>query len=116
VIRFLADENLNRNIVSGLLLRNPEIDIVYAQDVGLTGADDETLLAWAAQHGRVVLTHDVRTIPRSAYKRIKTGQQMSGVLLISDKLPVSRAIEELLLISECSSIEEWKGAVDYLPL
>jgi predicted nuclease of predicted toxin-antitoxin system len=57
-IRFLADENFKLAIVEGLLLQSPGLDIVRVQDVGLTGLDDPTLLAWAAQEGRILLTHD----------------------------------------------------------
>lgn len=36
----------NRNIVRGLLRRKPELDIVCIQDVGLSEADDPTILEW----------------------------------------------------------------------
>jgi predicted nuclease of predicted toxin-antitoxin system len=62
MIRFLADENLNNQIVRGVLRRNPNIDIVRVQDIGLSQADDPTVLEWAAQNGCVVLTHDVATM------------------------------------------------------
>ena len=67
MIRLAADENFNNNIVRGLLRRNPEIDIVRAQDTGLGGADDPVILEWAAQNNRVLLTHDVKTITGYAY-------------------------------------------------
>jgi predicted nuclease of predicted toxin-antitoxin system len=57
--RFLADENFNNQIVRGILRQSPNIDIMRIQDVDLSGADDPTVLAWAAQEGRIVLTHDV---------------------------------------------------------
>jgi hypothetical protein len=37
-----ADENFNNDIVRGVLRRNPRLDIVRVQDVGLSGAKDET--------------------------------------------------------------------------
>ena len=43
MISFLADENLKRKIISGLLRRNPSVDVVRAQDIGLSGADDRIL-------------------------------------------------------------------------
>ena len=58
MIRFLADENFNNQIVRGILSQNSHIDIVRVQDVGLSGVDDPKVLAWAAQEGRIVLTHD----------------------------------------------------------
>ena len=48
-IRFLADENLNNDIVRGLLRRKTDLDIVRVQDVGLSGTDDPTVLEWAAR-------------------------------------------------------------------
>ena len=62
-----ADENFNNDIVRGLLRRKPDLDIVRVQDAGLSGADDPTVLEWAAQERRVLLTHDVSTITHHAY-------------------------------------------------
>ena len=62
MIAFLADENLKRQIISGLWRRNPSVDVVRAQEVGLAGVDDRILLEWAVRHQRVLLTHDVQTV------------------------------------------------------
>ncbi|MHC5777646.1 DUF5615 family PIN-like protein [Nostoc sp.] len=78
MLRFLADENLNNQIVRGVLRRNSNIDIVRVQDVGLTEIDDATVLEWAAQNGRVVLTHDVATMTNFAYKRLQASLQCLG--------------------------------------
>nr|WP_019498087.1 DUF5615 family PIN-like protein [Pseudanabaena sp. PCC 6802] len=69
-MKFLADENFDNTIVRGLLRRKPDIDIVRVQDVGLSGKDDPTVLAWAAQENRILLTHDVATITHYAYERL----------------------------------------------
>ena len=111
-----ADENFNGNIVRGLFRRQPTLDLVRLQDVGLSGADDPAVLAWAAQEGRVLLTHDVSTMTQYAYERIQAGQPMPGVFEISRSMPIGRAIEEILLLAECSLEEEWEGQVRYLPL
>jgi predicted nuclease of predicted toxin-antitoxin system len=62
-MKFLADENFDNRIVRGLLRRQPDLDIICVQDLEIAGADDPTVLAWAAQAGRILLTHDERTIP-----------------------------------------------------
>ncbi|MBI4821774.1 MAG: hypothetical protein HY791_36275 [Deltaproteobacteria bacterium] len=41
-MRLATDENLNNDIVRGLLRGRPESDVVRIQDVGLSGADDPT--------------------------------------------------------------------------
>lgn len=67
MLKFIADENFDNTIVRGLFRRNLKLDIVRVQDVGLSGKDDPTVLEWAAQEGRILLTHDVATITRYAY-------------------------------------------------
>jgi hypothetical protein len=111
-----ADENFNNDIVRGLLRRKPELDIVRVQDVGLSGADDPTILEWAAQERRVLLTHDVSTITRYAYDRVQAGKSMPGVFEVSRNVPIGIAIEDILLLAEYSLNDEWEGQVRYLPL
>ena len=66
-MKFLADENLDNNILRGLLRCQLDLDLVRVQDVGLFGKDDPTVLAWAAKENRILLTHDVATITRCGY-------------------------------------------------
>lgn len=116
MLRFLADENFNNQIVRGVLRRNPDVDIVRVQDVGLSEASDPTILEWAAQQQRVVLTNDVATMTDFAYQRVVAGLSMPGLFEISRRVPVGVAIEEILLLAECSLEDEWEGQVRFLPL
>ena len=116
MLRLAADENFNNDIVRGLLRRKPDLDIVRIQDVGLSGADDPTVLEWAAQEGRILLTHDVTTLTRYAYERVRANKPMPGIFEVSRKVPIGLAIEDILLIAECSLEGEWEGQVRYLPL
>ena len=116
MLRLLADENFNNDILRGLLRRQPDLDIVRVQDVGLSGADDRAVLDWAANAGCVVLTHDVNTITRYAYERVEAKHPMSGVFEINRKIPIGLVIEDILLLAECSLENEWEGQVRYFPL
>jgi hypothetical protein len=116
VLRLAADENLNNNILRGLKRRKPDVDIVRVQDVGLSGADDRIVLEWAAGEGRVLVSHDVSTLSRYAYDRIAEGKRMPGVFEVGAGLAIGQAIEDLVLLVECSTEGEWEGQVRYLPL
>lgn len=116
MLRLAADENFNNDIVRGLIRRKPDIDIVRAQDVGLSGAKDPALLEWAAQQSRVVVSHDVSTLTKHAYDRVAAGLRMPGVFEVPNTLSIGRAIDDLLLIVECGLEDEWEGQVRYLPL
>ncbi|CAD5920413.1 DUF5615 family PIN-like protein [Planktothrix agardhii] len=116
MLRLLSDENFNGDIVRGLFLRQPDLDLLRVQDVGLRKVDDQEILDWATSNGRILLTHDRATMPDFAYERLSQGQQMSGLFVINDRMPVRQVIDELLLLIDCSEQDEWKGIVLYLPL
>jgi len=116
MLRLLADENFNGNIIRGVRLRSPEIDLVRVQDVGLAGSPDQEVLEWTAENDRIVLTHDRKTMPEFASERVASGNPMPGVFVFNNRFPVGRAIEELVLLDECSETEEWSDQVVYMPL
>ena len=115
-LRFVIDEDFDNDILRGVLRKKPDLDIVRVQDVGLSGAKDSAVLEWAAQEGRVLLTHDVSTKTVDAVARVRGGLAMPGVFTVSQSLPIGKAIEEILLLAECSLEGEWEGQVRYLPL
>jgi hypothetical protein len=116
VIRFAADENLNDLIVRALRRRRPDIDLVRVRDTEMRGANDPELLDWAARERRVILTHDVTTMTKHAYERVRTGQPMAGVFEVPSTAAVSIVIDDLILLADCSFEGEWAGQVRYLPL
>jgi hypothetical protein len=114
-MKFLVDENFDNTIVRGLLRRKSGLDVVRVQDVGLAGADDPAVLEWAAQAGRILLTHDVATITRYAYERLADSLRMSGVIEVAWDTPIGKIIDDLLLIEDCGVEGEFEGQIVYLP-
>jgi hypothetical protein len=115
-MKFLADENFNNRIIRGLLRRMQSVDILRVQDLAIAAGDDPTVLAWAAAEGRILLTHDKRTIPYYALARLYKGELLAGVIVVGDELPVAGVIDDLLIVATCSNADEWLGRVEYLPL
>ena len=116
MLSLLSDENFNGDIVRGLLLRQPNFELLRVQDVGLREVDDPEILAWAASNERILLTHDRATMPNFAYDRLVRGEPMAGMFVINDRMPIRQAIDELSLLVDCSEQAEWDGVVLYLPL
>lgn len=116
MLRLAADENLHLPILQGLRRRLPDIDLVRVQDVGLTAHPDEIVLAWSASEGRVLVTHDVSTVPPIAWNRVETGQKMPGVIMVPDLQPRGRMIEDLVLLVQVYRPDEIADRVVYLPL
>lgn len=117
MVRLLTDINFSGLVVRGLLRQRHAIDLVRAQDVGLDGVDDPGVLAWAADHDRILVSHDGATVPDFADARVTAGLPMPGVFHVNDKrMTVRQMIDELLLVDACSEHAEWAGRVVRLPL
>ena len=99
MLRLLSDENFNGEIVRGLLRREADLDLVRVQEVGLLGADDPSILVWAAENHRVLLTHDRATIPGFAYERVLAGKPMPGVMVIDDRAAIGSVIDMSTLLT-----------------
>lgn len=112
----VTDENFNNAIFRGLRKSKPDLDIVRVQDIGLLSADDPTILEWAAKEDRILLTHDVSTITKYAYERVKAKKYMPGVIEVNRKVSFGVAIEDILFIVETCEHGELEGQILYLPL
>ena len=116
MLRLLIDENFDQRILRGLKLEIPGIDYIVVQETTLKGLRDPLLLAWAAENQRILVTHDVNTMPRYAYERVRASQPMPGVIVIPEDLAVGKVIEELSTLIECCEPEELNSQVKYLPI
>jgi len=96
-VRFQADANLNQIILWAVRRREPAVDFQTPMEAGLTGLNDPAVLAVAAREGRVLVTHDRKTMPRHFFEFIST-ETSAGVLIIPQYLSVTAAVDDLLLI------------------
>lgn len=94
----------------------PKLDFRVAQYTALQGLKDPALLARAAEAGRILITHDFKTIPKYVYERLGATLPVPGVIAVPDTMPIGQAIEELALLLVCSAAREFENQVRYLPL
>jgi predicted nuclease of predicted toxin-antitoxin system len=114
-VRFQADADFNQNIVRAVRRRVPAVDFQAAREAGLQGLGDEAVLEQAARDGRILVSHDRRTMPIH-FANFTATRTSAGVILISQNLPIIQAVEDLILIWEASEAEEWVNRLDSLPL
>ena len=79
-IRYQADNDLNRLIVAATFRREPGIDFKTAQKAQLDRLDDMTVLRRAADEGRILVSHDKRTMPRHLASFLDDGNDSPGVV------------------------------------
>jgi predicted nuclease of predicted toxin-antitoxin system len=92
MLRLLIDEDVHGDIVNGLRRRQPALDVVRVQDVGLRQEPDPIILEWAAQQGRVVVSVDKKTLATLAWDRVARGVPMPGVAILRTLLTIGQAI------------------------
>jgi predicted nuclease of predicted toxin-antitoxin system len=115
-MRLLADENFHGDILRGLLRVEPKLDIIRVQDTELYQASDAAVLEWAARENRVLLTHDVQTITKYAYERVRTGLPMAGVIEVRNDVSIGQAIEEVLIVLTVAAPTELANRIIFIPI
>ncbi len=117
MLRLAADADFDGVVYRALLRRQPDLDLVRVQDLGLRTAPDSDVLAWAAADGRILLTHDRKTMTKFAYHRVQAGLPLPGVFVIRDRPEqIGQMVEDILLVALCSTPDEWRDRVVFLPL
>jgi len=116
MLRLLIDQDLDHDILRGLIRRVPLLDVVTAFEIGMSKATDSQLLARAAQENRIIVTHDRKTMPTHAAHLMSAGENIAGLFVVPRSIPLRLAIEDLELIITCSANDEWVNVIRYLPL
>jgi hypothetical protein len=115
--RLALDQNFNLDLWAGVVQRykEPDLDAVRLLTVGLATTPDDQMLDWTARENRILLTHDISTVPPLAYARLAAGLPMPGVIIVSTDAPYQTIISDLVLFLSASTYQEWAGRVEYLP-
>lgn len=116
MLRLLSDEDVPGDVVGALRQRQPSLDVVRVQEVGLMNTADSRVLEWAAREGRQVFTRDRNTMTAEAWDRVSRGLPMPGVFVVPEEMSIGRAVRELEIIGMASEPSDWEGQVIFLPL
>lgn len=114
-LRFQADADFNGTILRATLRHEPGLDFQSADAAGLRGLSDPEVLAVAAGEGRVLISHDQKTMPHHFGEFIATTTS-PGVLIVPQRLLVSTVVADLVLIWSSMDAEEWTNTIRFLPL
>jgi len=91
------------------------MDFKSAVGAALLGKTDLEVLALAAHDGRVLVTQDVRTMPRHFADFLQHQNHSPGVILIPQSAPTGAAIDALILIWVGTGPEEWVDRIFRIP-
>ena len=115
VIRSLADASLNHYIITACRRREPSIDFLSAAEANLEGIPDPEVLALAAADNRILITHDVHTMPQHFGDFLQSGRRSPSVFLVRQQVSVAEVAEALILIWAASDLSEWENLILEIP-
>lgn len=115
-IKFQADNDLDEDILHALLRLDSGIDFQTSPAAGLhLGTSDDQVLEIAAQQGRVLVTHDQRTMPHHFADFLAGNNSSPGVIIISRKLSIGQAAQQLHSIWETIEAEAIVDSIRRIP-
>jgi hypothetical protein len=114
-LRFQADNDLKFAIVKAVRRREPSVEFVSAQQSQLDGIDDPEVLERAAADGRVLVSHDRRTMLRHFHDRLKAGKSSPGLLIVAQDAPIADVVEALVILSAVADPEDLRDQAFHVP-
>ena len=117
-IRFLLDEHISPSVRTGLLHRQPEIDVLCVGDENAPplGASDKDILHFLETEQRALVTMNRRSMWKHITEHWKAGRHLWGVFWVSRDMSYGELIGQLLLLWEASEAEEWYDQLLDLPI
>ena len=112
---FSGGRRFQPQIIRGLRRCDAAIDFQDAVTGGVVGLPDTEVLAIAATVGRILVSHDRRTMPAHFAQFLLT-RPSPGLIIVDQDLDIGRSIEELLLIWAATDITEWEDTIGYVPI
>ncbi|MFB6232154.1 MAG: DUF5615 family PIN-like protein [Salinibacter sp.] len=84
-VRFQADADFNHINRRALVRREPAVDFQTVPAAELEGLEDPEVLVIAAQEDRVLVSHDVKTMPRHFADFVGHSQRPGVIIVLSER-------------------------------
>ena len=106
-IRYFADEHVSPAVPNGLRKRG--INILTVSEAGLLGSEDEELLEFVREEGRVIVTQDQDFLQIADHE-----DDHPGVVYDPQGRSIGEMVRLLDLLFQVSDAEEMEGRVEYI--
>lgn len=116
-VRFLLDENLSYRLKIALLHLDPTIDILRVGDPGTPplGTLDPEVLHYLELSQRILITDNRKSMPDHLTAHWATGGHIWGLFWVRPKSQAGELAQNLFLVWETTSAEEWIDQLDWIP-
>lgn len=107
---------LDEDVISRVLIRALQaraVDVFTAQEAERIGASHREQLAYAATHGRTILTFNTRDFAVLHTEYLSQQQAHAGII-VSDQIQVGLMVRRLLKLLDAKSAEEMQNWLEFL--
>ena len=113
-IRLLVDEDAqHRGLATALRARS--VDVVTANEAGLTGQKDDVVLAHAVSDGRTVYTFNASDFSRMHSDYLRQGQEHFGIIIVPrQRYALGEQLRRLFQLINSKSAEEMRNCLEFL--
>src|SRR5438105_11199510 len=110
-MKYQADNDLDQRIIDAVIRQVPECDFKTAVEARFhTGSSDPEILRHAAEEGRIIVSHDLKTLPRHFGNFIE--QNVSpGVIIIRQEVAIRDAVLWLQFFYEAGVPEDFVNTI-----
>jgi hypothetical protein len=110
---YLDEDSMHRYLVQALLARG--LDVKSVRDTNMVGHPDAQQLEYAAAHGRVLYSSNVRDFHRLHYEYMAAQRSHSGIILVSQqRFSVGEQLRRILNLASSLSAEAMKDRLEFL--
>ncbi|HEV7645157.1 MAG TPA: DUF5615 family PIN-like protein [Pyrinomonadaceae bacterium] len=113
-IKFQADVNLKIQIIRAVKRLEPGIDFKTALEADLNNKSDAEVLRIAADEGRIIVSHDRKTMPYYFTEFIQKTKS-PGIIIIGQNKNTQRVADDIALIWWTGEAEELVNQILVLP-
>jgi Domain of unknown function (DUF5615) len=113
----LLDENLPRSLQTALWRARASAEVLRVGVPGgpPLGSSDAEVLRFAEERKALLITRDRRTMPVHIASHIAAGGTTWGVAIVRGDIAPRALVDDILLILEASTPDEWRDVTTYLP-
>ncbi len=116
-LTFLLDECTRRALLNALRGSNPAPDVIRMGESGAPplGTKDPQVLLAAQAAGRCLISGDRKTMKQHLQDHFAAGRHTCGVVLMKGGFALRRYVDDILLIWQATTADEWVDRTDYIP-
>jgi hypothetical protein len=120
-LAFVLDENLRGLLWLAACHHNQlGVDVIDVVRVGdppdlPLGSPDPDILIWAEQNQRILISHDLNTMPGHLAAHLHAGRYSPGVFLLRPNSSLPQVVALLALVAHQSAAVDWENRCEFIP-